>query len=452
MTETILSTISNLPGQPETKVAHLPGEKGLPFFGQTFEFLSRATELVERLQKKHGDLFQYHVLRSRAVVFASPDDAEMILKDKTRNFSNRKGWYRMTPLFDRGILLRDFEDHKTHRRTLQQAFGTAAMETYGDNLNSLIKTELENWPVDQEFLFAPKIKSLLLDNAAALFLGAELGAESDKLNQSFVDLLGGLLALFKLNLPGTAWYKSQAGKSYIKDWLYKRVDQRLQSEGSDFFSSLSRESRNPEHPMSVDDVVQHTLLLLFAAHDTTTGTLSAIMSLLCEHPQWQEKLRAEIMAFDGDTLPFGRLNELTLTDQVFREALRLFPPVFLIPRRAIEAFNHNGHDIPSNAAIHLQVYLIHRSAKYWSRPNSFDPDRFSPERAEHKQHRYQYIPFGAGAHTCLGIRFAEAQVKIFLFHFLRRFKAESREGRSTQMRTVPIPIPKDNLPLKLRRL
>ncbi len=445
----LLRAIKNLPGKPEYNIDDLPGENGWPVFGHTFEFMRGATGLVERLQRKYGSVFRYEVIFNRAVVFADAEAASLVLIDKDQNFSNAKGWGRMRPLFDQGILLRDFSRHKTHRRTLQQSFKTSAMMSYSDRLNHLISEDLKTWDQGAEFLFAPKIKSLLLDNAAALFLGAELGDESAKLNSSFVDLLGGLLAMFQYNIPGTAWYKSKKGKAYLQNWLYARVDERLRGQADDFFSNLCRESQNPEHPMSIDDVVEHTLLLLFAAHDTTTGTLSAIISLLCEHPDWQERLRAEMQSIDGETLGFKQLGALTQTDWVFKEALRLFPPVFLIPRRAIRDFTYEQHKIKSNTAVHLQVYLIHRSEKYWTKPNMFDPERFSPERREQDGHRFQWIPFGAGAHTCLGIRFAEMQVKTFLFHLLRQYRVGARLGRDTAMRTVPIPVPKDGLPVNL---
>ncbi len=451
MNETILETIARLPSKPEAKLKYLPGETGFPLFGHTFQFLGNATKLMTRLAKQYGSVFYYNVLFNRSIVLADADAASLVLIDKAQNFSNGKGWYRMAPLFDEGILLRDFDHHKTHRRTLQQSFKSSSMTAYAERLNSLISKDISFWKDAPEFLFAPKIKTLLLDNAASLFLGAELGLESDKLNTSFVDLLGGLLAVFRTKIPGTAWHKSTQGKAYLQDWLYARVDERMApettNEAEDFFTSLCRESLNPEHPMSIDEVVEHTLLLLFAAHDTTTGTLSAIISLLCEHPEWQEKLRAEMQGIDAETLPFSRLGELTFTDWVFKEALRLYPPVFLIPRRAVKAFEYKGHKIPANSAIHLHVYLIHRSEAYWTAPNTFDPERFSPAREEHKGHRFQWIPFGAGAHTCLGIRFAETQVKTFLFHFLRNYRVETKLGRDTTMRTVPIPVPKDELPV-----
>lgn len=452
MSNSKLPLIAELHGIPTKDVKHLPGSSGWPFFGHTLQFLNDAQTLMEKLQNKHGDIFYCNLLGAYNISFADPDDVAMILKDKSSNFANSKGWYKMKGLFDGGILVKDFEDHKLHRQTLQKAFNNAAMNKYADGLNTLIKAEIDNWDNKGQFFFSPIIKSLLLDNAASLFLGADLGDESEVLNQAFVDLLGGLLVLKRSERRGSAWQKSQEGKVYLRSWLYARVEERLQSDASDFFTSLCRESQNSDHPMDTDNIVDHTLLLLFAAHDTTTSTISNMMSFLCQYPEWQEKLREEVISIEADTLTMAHIDKLKYCDMVFKETMRLHPPVLFIPRRSIEEIEYKGYRIPKNASINLIVSLLHRSKKYWSNPDQFDPERFSAERNEHRQHRYQYIPFGAGAHTCLGIRFAETQSKIFLFHFLRRYRAIPKKGRSTAMQIVPIPLPKDKLPIRLEKL
>lgn len=460
MIDSKLASIRELPPLPEKNFSHIPGESGWPIIGNTFSFIRNAPALMEKAQARHGNLFYINMFGSRAITFADPDDVAMILKDSEENFSSSKGWFRMSGLFDGGILVRDFNDHKPHRKILQKAFQQSEMNNYANGLNRLIADELDNWDSLGDFLFMPKIKSLLLDNAAALFLGADLGDESQLLNQAFVDLLDGLMVTSRSKRKNSAWQKSQRGKEFLRGWLGDRVEERMHGNGQDFFSSLCRESRNPEHPMDTENIIDHTLLLLFAAHDTTTSTLSNIMSLLCEHPEWQEKLRSEVKLYrdtkisktQTTALSMDDLPHLGHCDRVFKETMRLYPPVFLIPRRAIDSFEHQGKVIPKNAAIHLSVYLIHRSKQYWTNPDKFDPERFSPERNEHRQHRFQYIPFGAGAHTCLGLRFAEAQSKIFLYEFLNRYRATSKPGRSLAMQTVPIPIPKDKLPLRLHRI
>ena len=116
------------------------------------------------------------------------------------------------------------------------------------------------------------------------------------------------------------------------------------------------------------------------------------------------------------------------TTWVFREALRMHPPLPTIPRRVVEDVEWQGYTIPKNSLVNISPLHTHYMEEYWSNPYSFDPERFSPERAEDKQHFYQWIPFGGGHHKCLGINFAELQTKTFLFHFLRQYRVSVKPG------------------------
>lgn len=448
----VMRAISALPYEPTKDLGEIPCAKGLPIFGNTLAFIRRPQELQERLVKELGSVFQMSVFFRKTVVLNDPDAAELLLMDKQQNFSSSRGWLRLAPLFNRGILLRDFSAHRIHRRPLQAAFKSPVMREYGEQINSLVINDISKWPTAKKFHFQPAIKSLLLDNAASLFLGAELGEESDVLNKAFVDILGGVMALFSVDLPGFAWHRSMRGKKYLTQWLSERFEERLTSDKNDFFTSLCKASQDPEHAMSKQEVIEHTLLLLFAAHDTTTSTLSAIFSLLCEHPEWQEELRKECLSIDSNTLGFSDLALLPKCEWVFKEALRMYPAVFTIPRRAIHEFEFQGCRVPANASVMLQVFMIHHDPRFWTNPKKFDPERWSDERKEYKNHPYQYVPFGAGAHKCLGFRFAEMQSKIFMFNFLRNYRMSTKPGRKHDMVTLPIPLPRDRLPVVIEKL
>ena len=448
----IMREIAALPNAPTDKHSHLPSDTGWPIFGRTFDLLGRPVELIEGQRRRLGSVYRTNMFFKSQVHIGEPDAAELILMDREQNFSSSKGWLPLAPLFERGILLRDFNAHRIHRRPLQAAFKSAVMNEYAAQLNHLISTEIKNWVDVQDFKFQPAIKSLLLDNAAELFLGAELGEESNKLNSAFVALLEGVVAVLRYDIPGFAWHRAMKGKRYLTEWLDERFEERLTSDSNDFFTALCKASQDPEHAMSKQEVIEHTLLLLFAAHDTTTSTLSAMFSLLCENSAWQQQLRKECQSMESNTLGFGDLSSLTQCDWVFKETLRMYPPVFMIPRRAIKAFEFGGYKIPANTAIGLQIHLIHHDPKYWTDPYKFDPERWSDDRKEFKGHPYQYIPFGAGAHKCLGFRFAEMQSKIFMYNFLRDYKISTAPGRRHDMDVLPIPLPKDRLPAKVERL
>jgi cytochrome P450 len=141
---------------------------------------------------------------------------------------------------------------------------------------------------------------------------------------------------------------------------------------------------------------------------------------------------------------------MTETDKVFREALRLVPPVPFIPRMATKGFRWKGFDIPAGTSISLNPGVTMLSPQLFRNPTKFDPDRFSAERAEDRSHRFAWTPFGGGAHKCIGMHFATMQVKLFVATLLRQRRIILPNG-TPEWQRMPIPRPKGGLPIILRR-
>ena len=136
-------------------------------------------------------------------------------------------------------------------------------------------------------------------------------------------------------------------------------------------------------------------------------------------------------------------------DKVIKETLRLFPPSSQTFRRTIKPVEFDGFTIPENTYVRLSMDFIHQMPEYWHQPDQFDPERFADNRAEHKKHPFQYIPFGGGAHKCIGMHFADFEVKTVLFHLLKNYRIEIEPGYEVKYHYLPVPKPIDNLPLKL---
>jgi cytochrome P450 len=189
-------------------------------------------------------------------------------------------------------------------------------------------------------------------------------------------------------------------------------------------------ARDPEsgEPMSHDQLVNNLLTLLEAGHETTSRSLAWTLYLLARAPDWQERLRAEVLAVAGDgPITAEHLPALRLTHQVLKEAMRLYPPVPVISRVTLEPVVLAGEHIPARAMIVIPIYAIHRHRRLWSDPDRFDPTRFAPEREETFP-RGQFMPFGVGPRICLGAAFAMAEAAVALATFVRaaRFEWDGR--------------------------
>ena len=451
-TDPDLAAMRALPRKPNELLSHIPGPKGLPIIGSSLNIIKDAPGFVQQLFAEHGPIFKASGFGSTSVNFCDIDAARMILLNKDKNFSSELGWARVAALLRTGILLRDFSDHRVHRRVLQQAFKRPVLENYATRLNAQLKTGVEAWPKQESFKFQTRLKSLLLDNAASLFMGAELGKESNLLNQHFVALLNATVSLSRREIPGTSWFKGRKGTRFLRNWLENQIDHRINSDEQDFFTTLLKLSQDPESEMSIEEVIDHTVLLLFAAHDTTTSTICSIVALLCEHTEWQGILREELQQITADSLSIDDFKQLPKTDQFFNEVLRHYPPIFVVLRRCIREFEYRGIKIPSNTQTNVNIHALHHHPDYWTNPHQFDPERFSAERAEHKKDMFQFLPFGGGAHKCLGINFAEIQTKILLFHLLRNYEVSTKPGRKLAFKHLPMPLPKDGLPVTIKAI
>ncbi|MCA9608094.1 MAG: cytochrome P450 [Myxococcales bacterium] len=438
---------------PLEALAHLPGERGLPFVGHALEFMRDPRRLTDRLRTEHGDVFRTSFLGTHAVVLLGEEALELVLRDRDQIFSSRLGWsVTLERLFPNGLMLRDFEDHRFHRRIMQAAFKTAALVDYLDGMNARIAEALPTWGRADGFRFYPHLKQLTLDNAASVFLGVELGPEADALNRAFVDSVEAALAIVRVPVPGLALHRGIRGRETLVRYLRAHLRERRGSTRADMFSQLCRATDEEGRTFADEEVIDHMVFLLMAAHDTVTSALTSTVYYLAANPAWQDRLREESRGLGRAIASYADLGALGLHQRVFDEALRLCSPVPYVPRRAIRAFEHGGHWFPAQTHVSVVPDFTHHDPRIWSQPWRFDPDRFGPERAEHKRHPFAFVPFGGGAHLCIGKAFAYMLAKIFLHQLVLRYRLHVPATYAYRPEPVPIPKPVDGLPLTLERV
>lgn len=432
---------------------HIPGEDGWPLFGKTVQFLRNQSTWSQSMYERYGPVFRSNAFFRRSVSVASPEAAYMLLRDKERNFSSELGWDGMIGrFFARGLMLRDFDDHRKHRRVMQEAFKKPALRAYLDMMSPLIEDQIRDWPTGREFRFYPTIKQLTLDLAGVVFTGMPPGPELARANQAFIDTMQALFAVNRLPLLGRKWARGKAARTYLAELFQRLIPAKRDGEDPDLLAWLCRAESDTGERLSDDEIVDHMVFLMLAAHDTTTSALTNIVWSIGAHPEWQERLRAQILELDRDHLSWDDLDQLGDVDLVLKEALRLYPPVTSIPRLVLRECEIEGHRIPQWTVLWLQVSLIHRLPELWTDPDRFDPERFSDERAEHKRHPGQFIPYSSGAHICLGMTFSIVQVKAVLNQLLKRYRIQLREGYAPKRQVVPFPKPIDDVPVTLERI
>jgi cytochrome P450 len=310
------------------------------------------------------------------------------------------------------------------------------------------------WPRGSEFLVYPAMKTLTLELAGSSFLGAALGPDLEGLKKALSDMAAASIAPIRMALPGTKMKAGIEGRALVIDYFKKQIPLRREQGGDDLFSQLCRVTYEDGSFLSAEDAVNHMNFFMLAAYDTLTSTLTGFIHRLAENPEWQEKLRDEVKARGaepGEPLPYETLEKLPLTEMALKETMRLTPAVPSIPRRSLREFELLGYRIPANSWVGINPLFTHYMPEIWPDPERFDPMRFS-EAAIAGRHRFAHVPFGGGAHMCLGLNFAYMQAKCFAWHFLTALKVSLPEGYKPRWHVWPIPRPADGLRVTLAAL
>ncbi len=441
------------PARPS--LAHIPGDRGWPIIGHTLQALADPMAFAAQRAARYGPIYRRHMFGEEGISLLGPEANELVLFDTTRSFSSAGGWGRMLDrLFPRGLMLLDFDEHRLHRRALSVAFKAGPMRAYRVALNRGIATALDRWgEAPGAMRFYPAIKSLTLDLAATAFLGAGEVAETEALQRAFIDMVAASIAVVRWPLPGTVMARGVRGRAVVAAYFAARVPERRAGAGDDLFSHLCRATYDDGRPLPVADIVNHMSFFMMAAHDTLTSSLSSLIYFLARHPEWQARLRDEAGRVAGTEgmLDEAGLDALTETEMAFKEALRLHPPVPALPRRAVRDIEFRGVSIPAGTVVSVDPLFTHHMPEIWDAPEHFEPRRFT-EAASAARHRFAFVPFGGGAHMCLGLHFAYLQAKCFAWHFLRRYRVTLPAGEPAPWRMWPIPKPVDGLPVHLARL
>ena len=427
------------------------GQQGAPIIGYSLVALMDVLKFARKNYETYGPVGWAGLMGRKVVVAIGPDAAQAILLDKEKTFSAEKGWmFMIGPFFHGGVMLMDYDEHIYHRRILQQAFTRTRLVGYLDLMTPGITRGLDSWQPGHDFPLYSNTKQLLLELATEVFVGTELGPQAKRLERAFEDAVRGGQAVIRTNVPGGMWSKGLRGRKVLADYFRRELPAKRNGGGNDLFSVLCHAASEEGHTFTDEEIVDHMIFVLMAAHDTSTLALSMMGYLLGKHPEWQVRLRAESLALGKPTLDYDDLDRLPSLDLVFKETLRMFAPVGQQLRETLRDTELLGHFIPAGTPVMYAPYPSMRMEQWWSNPDVFDPERFA--RHEEKSHRYAWSPFGGGAHKCIGQQFANMTVKGVMHQMLLRYRWSVPSGYELPLGWGTGPTPVDGLPIHLKAL
>ncbi len=427
-----------------------PKAPSLPLLGRVLSYRRGNIGALEKLRDDHGDIVWIHIVGDlRVLAFLSADGLEVGLRNKDGAFSNRLGWERfLDHVFPGAILAMDGDEHRYHRRILQEAFTRANLAGYVEQMNPVIGRRVAALRSQRRASAYPFVKSLALDIATRVFMGAEPGADADRINRAFVDAVDASIALVRVPVWPLPYCKGIRGQAFLAERFRRLLGEKRKRETADLFSKLCHVRSEEGEAFTDEEVVNHMVFVMMAAHDTSTSTLSTAIYYLAKHPEWQERLREQSMELP-DELSLEQLEQLEEHTWVMDESLRLHPPLPFMPRVTVADAEFAGYRIPPGVLAGFAPLAVHRDRRHWTRPHSFDPERFSSERAEHKSHPYAFTPFGGGRHLCVGKRFGQLEIRATLHQLLKKIRWSVPAGYEMPFQFMPIGKPTDGLPVRI---
>ncbi|RMF16675.1 MAG: cytochrome P450, partial [Candidatus Dadabacteria bacterium] len=338
--------------------------------------------LVQHLWEKNGPVFTVPLPFLPITVLMGPDAVEFVLYDRDGNFASGPAWHPFIGrVFPGAIMAMDGGHHRAQRRILQQAFTKTALRGYVDLMMPRIADRVSRWtPAHRERWIRafPTVKQLTLDVAGTVFMGHDFGRQTKRLNRAFIDTVEAAIAPVRTPIPPLKMWRGVRGRRLLVDQFTKLLPEKRRQATADLFSQLCHAQSEQGERFTDREIIDHMIFVMMAAHDTSTSTLTTMFYLLAKHPEWQERCREEAFRISPDTPDYDRLNQLEQLGWVMKEALRIYPPLTVMPRVAIRDCAFAGYRIQRGTLVGIAPIHTHHMPELWSDPYRFDPERFAP--------------------------------------------------------------------------
>ncbi len=411
---------------------------GLPLLGHSLQLKKQPVELLQRGRDRHGDLFRIDLPGTEnTVVMSGPRAQQKFFRLKDSQMSMREVYKLMVPIFGKGIAYdAEPEVMKEQLAFFHEALRESRLRTYTQGFVEEAEDYFGKWGDEGDVELYEVGNQLTIYTSSRSLLGNEFRQHlSDEFAKLYYEMEGGLqlLAFFAPNLPTRTFRARDRARKRLGELIEGIVAERRRDgvESEDFLQTLMEARYKDGRALTEDEMTGLLLAIMFAGHHTSGITLAWTGILLNQNPQWIERLRAEQDRVLGDRTDLGLddLRAMTELEWVIKETLRLYPPIIMVMRRMLEGFDFGGHHIPENSMVMASPALGHRIPEVFANPNRFEPDRFGPEREEDRKHNMSYIAFGGGRHRCMGVVFAQLQLRAIWSHLLRNFDFELLESK-----------------------
>ncbi len=412
------------------------------------------------LAREYGDVVALRVLSRPLVLLTHPDTVRNVLVTNQRLFKKGRGLERTKPLLGDGLLTSEGEFHLRQRRLAQPAFHRDRVAAYARTMIDETAIARTRWRDGETVELANEMTTLTLSIVGKTLFGADVEAETLAIR----DAIDTALDAFRIaSLPFTEVFdrlpmpwvlKTRRAKARLDAIIYRMIaERRGATRRTDLLSMLldSRDTEGDGSGMSDAQLRDELLTIFLAGHETTANALTWIWYALSQAPAVADALYAEVAALGDRTLTPDDLPRLAYTRAVASEGLRLYPPAWIIGRRALADYRVGGYDLPAGTYVFLSPWITQRDPRYWPDAERFDPTRWLGGAADSRP-KFAYFPFGGGSRLCIGESFAWTEIILVLATIAQQWRFDLAPGHIVAPKPVLTLRPRHGMRMIARRV
>ncbi|PSP81472.1 cytochrome P450 [Halobacteriales archaeon QS_1_68_20] len=428
-----------------------PGPDGWPVVGNAVHVVRDPFGFYDALAE-YGDVVRYRLGRSRFVTVLRPDLVEQVLLEDFRTYDK---WTNVD-FAPEGLVFTDGQQWRRQRTVVQEAFTVDRVRSYGDAMARFADERVDDWADGERVALNEAFSNLTLRVLAHTLLDVDL-ASGGGLVAEFADVITERANLRSLSAFLPSWVPTPANRRFertrsaFREYVDATITDREHEGREDLLSLFLHATGEEGGGLREEEVRDQVITFLFAGHETTSLALTYAVLLLARHPEQRQRLDEEyddVMAGARPTV--ADVADLTVTERVIREALRLYPPVPVLSREAAEDAVLDGYRVPEGTRLIAPQFYLHTDERWWSDPESFRPDRWTEER-EAERPDYAYFPFGGGPRHCIGMRFAMLEMQLVLATMLQRVEFELLSDPDPDLHAGGLLRPQSDVEVRVRK-
>ncbi len=392
--------------------------------------------------RRSVDVHAMRLGRRRLFQVNHPDLILDVLITHDRNFIKGQGLQAAKGVLGEGLLTSEGELHKKQRRLAQPAFHSARLASYARSMVGCAAEMRESWAAGEQYAIDREMRKLTLRIVGrTLFSAPNLSEDGTGVGRSLAKTLQMFLLLnsplVQVMSPVRRWMEKRAGRARadVEVVLRKVIEEHRRSPEAydDMLSMLMAAQEDGSAEQMTDQLLMdETLTMFLAGHETTANAMAWTCYLLAQHPEAMEKMQEELRrVLDGRLPTVEDLGSLAYTGWVFQESLRIYPPAWAIGREAVEDYQLGDVKVPAGASVMMSAYATQRDPRYWEAAEEFRPERWKDDAGSGRP-RFAFYPFGAGTRVCIGEQFARMEGVLLLATLAQRWRPELMPGQKVK--------------------